>query len=63
MTGTLTTEIVFAIPGMGRLVVDAMSNRDYPIVQSTVMMVAMAYVIINLAVDILYGYLDPRVRY
>ena len=63
VTGTLTTEIVFAIPGMGRLVVDAMSNRDYPIVQSTVMMVAMAYVIINLAVDILYGYLDPRVRY
>jgi len=63
LTGVVITESVFAIPGMGRLVVNAMMVRDYPLIEGTVLMVASAYVLINLAVDIFYAYLDPRIRY
>ena len=62
-SGFVVTETVFTIPGLGRMVVDAVVRRDYPIVQAMLMIVAVAYVFINLAVDILYAYLDPRIRY
>lgn len=61
--GAVVTETVFAIPGLGRLLVDGVVRRDYPIVQAMLMIVAIAYVFVNLMVDILYAYLDPRIRY
>lgn len=60
--GAVVTETVFTIPGMGRLVVQSISRRDYPVIQGAVMLIAMTYVIVNLIVDILYVYIDPRVR-
>ena len=63
VTGATLTEVVFAIPGMGRLFVGAVSDRDFPVIQGLMMIFAGAYVFINLAVDITYAYLDPRVRY
>ena len=63
VTGAVLTETVFAIPGMGRLFVGAVGDRDFPVIQGLMMIFAGAYVFINLAVDIIYAYLDPRVRY
>lgn len=60
--GAVVTETVFTIPGMGRLVVQSISRRDYPIIQGAVMAIAVSYVLVNLLVDILYIYADPRVR-
>lgn len=60
--GAVVTETVFTIPGMGRLVVQSIGRRDYPVIQGAVMAIAMTYVIVNLIVDILYVYIDPRVR-
>jgi peptide/nickel transport system permease protein len=60
--GAVVTETVFTIPGMGRLVVQSISRRDYPVIQGAVMVIAMTYVIVNLVVDLLYVYIDPRVR-
>jgi peptide/nickel transport system permease protein len=60
--GAVVTETVFTIPGMGRLVVQSISRRDYPIIQGAVMAIAMGYVLVNLLVDLLYVYADPRVR-
>ncbi len=60
--GAVVTETVFAWPGIGRLAVEAVIARDYPIVQAVVIVVATAFVLINFVVDLLYGYLDPRVR-
>jgi peptide/nickel transport system permease protein len=57
------TESVFAIPGLGRLVVDAILRRDYPIIQGVILIFSAAYVAINLVVDIVYTLLDPRIRY
>lgn len=62
-SGFVVTETVFTIPGLGRMVVDAVTRRDYPIIQAMLMLVAVLYVFINLAVDIVYAYLDPRIRY
>jgi peptide/nickel transport system permease protein len=56
------TEQVFNIPGVGRMLIQAVARRDYPVVQGVVMIVAGLYVLINLLVDLLYGYLDPRLR-
>lgn len=61
--GAVVTETVFNIPGMGRLVVQSISRRDYPLIQGAVMMIAGIYVLVNLLVDILYVYIDPRIRY
>ncbi|CAN5360153.1 ABC transporter permease [soil metagenome] len=61
--GAVVTETVFTIPGMGRLVVQSISRRDFPVIQGAVMLIAGVYVLVNLAVDILYVYVDPRVRY
>ncbi|CAH1689281.1 putative peptide ABC transporter permease protein y4tP [Hyphomicrobiales bacterium] len=61
--GTVVTESVFAIPGLGRLTVDAILRRDYPVIQGIVLIFSITYVLINLAVDILYTIFDPRIRY
>ncbi|MFC0810326.1 ABC transporter permease [Ensifer sp. P24N7] len=61
--GVVVTETVFNIPGVGRLVVDAINNRDYPIIQGVLILVSWLYVLINLAVDLSYSLVDPRIRY
>ena len=61
--GAVVTEIVFNIPGLGRLVISAIRRRDYPVVQGVVLVTAAVYVLINLAVDVLYAFIDPRIRY
>jgi peptide/nickel transport system permease protein len=61
--GAVVTESVFAIPGLGRLTVDAIIRRDYPVIQGVILVVSGVYVLINLAVDLLYVLLDPRIRY
>lgn len=60
--GAVITESVFAWPGVGRLVVDAILARDFPVVQGTVLVIALGFVLVNLIVDVLYAYLDPRIR-
>ena len=62
MGGAVITEQVFNIPGVGRLLVQSVLRRDYPVVQGIVLVIAFNYVVINLLVDILYGFFDPRVR-
>ncbi len=61
--GAVVTESVFAIPGIGRLVVDAILRRDYPVIQGVVLIFSFAYVLVNLGVDLLYTVFDPRIRY
>jgi peptide/nickel transport system permease protein len=61
--GAVVTETVFTIPGMGRLVVQSIARRDYPLIQGAVMLTAAIYVLVNLLVDVLYVYIDPRIRY
>nr|MBA3777583.1 ABC transporter permease [Betaproteobacteria bacterium] len=61
--GVVVTESVFSIPGLGRLTVDAVLARDYPTVQAVILLFSAVYVLLNLAVDILYTFLDPRIRY
>ena len=61
--GAIVTETVFAIPGIGRLTVDAILRRDYPIIQGVILIFSGAYVLINLAVDLSYMVFDPRIRY
>jgi peptide/nickel transport system permease protein len=61
--GAVVTETVFNIPGMGRLVVQSISRRDYPLIQGAIMLIAGIYVLVNLLVDVLYVYIDPRIRY
>ncbi len=61
--GVVVTETVFNIPGLGRLVVDAILKRDYPIIQGLMLIFAFVYVLVNLAIDIAYTFLDPRIRY
>jgi ABC-type dipeptide/oligopeptide/nickel transport system permease component len=61
--GAIITETVFAWPGVGRLVVNAIYEKDFPIVEAAVVVIAAIFVILNLCVDLAYGYLDPRIRY
>jgi len=61
--GAVVTESVFAIPGLGRLTIDAIVRRDYPLIQGIVLMFSFLYVLVNLAIDIVYMALDPRIRY
>ena len=63
LTGTIITETIFAWPGVGRLLIQAISFRDYPLVQGCILFIAVTYVAMNLIVDLLYGWLDPRIRY
>lgn len=60
--GAVVTETVFAWPGVGRLAIQAVYNRDYPLVQATVMVMAVMVVLINLTIDILYAVIDPRIK-
>ncbi|HXD95471.1 MAG TPA: ABC transporter permease [Candidatus Acidoferrum sp.] len=61
--GTVVVEEVFTLPGVGRLVLWSIYQRDYPLTQSTILFIAVMFMTLNLAVDVLYGYLDPRIRY
>jgi peptide/nickel transport system permease protein len=61
--GVVVTESVFAIPGLGRLTVDAILHRDYPVIQGIILVFSAAYVLVNLAVDLSYTLFDPRIRY
>ena len=61
--GVVVTESVYTIPGLGRLTVDAVLARDYPTIQAVILLFSLAYVLINLAVDLTYTFLDPRIRY
>jgi peptide/nickel transport system permease protein len=63
LTGAVITETIFAWPGVGRLLVQSISARDYPAVQGCILLIAITYVSVNLAIDVLYGFLDPRIRY
>jgi ABC-type dipeptide/oligopeptide/nickel transport system permease component len=63
LTGAVITETIFAWPGIGRLLVQSIGFRDYPIVQGCILLIAITYVAVNLAVDLLYSVLDPRIRY
>jgi peptide/nickel transport system permease protein len=61
--GVVVTETVFAIPGLGRLLVDAILRRDYPVIQGVILLLAAIYIVVNLIVDISYALFDPRIRY
>jgi peptide/nickel transport system permease protein len=63
ISGAIVTETVFAIPGIGRLTVDAILRRDYPIIQGVILLFSGVYVLINLLVDLSYRLFDPRIEY
>ena len=63
LTGTIITETIFAWPGVGRLLIQAINFRDYPLVQGCILLIAVTYVTMNLLVDLTYAWLDPRIRY
>jgi peptide/nickel transport system permease protein len=63
MGSAVVIETVFTIPGVGRLIISSVLRRDYPVVQGAVLMIALAYVMLNILVDVIYVYIDPRVRY
>jgi len=63
VSGAFITEIVFSLPGMGNLVVNSVLKRDYPVVQGAMLLIATGILLINLLIDLLYAYLDPRIKY
>jgi peptide/nickel transport system permease protein len=63
LTGTIITETIFAWPGVGRLLIQAINFRDYPLVQGCILFISLTYVMMNLITDLTYGFLDPRIRY
>jgi len=63
LSGAVVTEQVFAWPGLGQVVVEAINTRDYPVIQAAVLVTAFLFLLINLAVDLIYSWLDPRIRY
>jgi peptide/nickel transport system permease protein len=63
LSGSVVVETVFSIPGLGRLMASAILTRDYPLIQGGLLITAAMFVLINLAIDVLYAYLDPRIRY
>jgi ABC-type dipeptide/oligopeptide/nickel transport system permease component len=62
LSGAIVIEMIFALPGIGRLGLNAVLNRDYPVIQGVVLVAATGYVMVNLAIDLAYGLVDPRVR-
>ena len=60
--GAVVTETVFSIPGLGKLMVDSINSRNYPMVQGGVLIIACVFTLVNLAVDVIYAYLDPRIK-
>jgi peptide/nickel transport system permease protein/oligopeptide transport system permease protein len=63
LTGAVITETIFGWPGVGRLLIQSIGTRDYPAVQGCILLIAVTYVSMNLIVDVMYGFLDPRIRY
>ncbi len=63
LTGTIITETIFAWPGVGRLLIQAINFRDYPLIQGCILFISVTYVVMNLLTDLTYGYLDPRIRF
>ena len=63
LTGTIITETIFAWPGIGRLLIQAINFRDYPLIQGCILFISITYVAMNLLTDLTYGFLDPRIRY
>ena len=63
LSGAVLTETVFAWPGVGRLLVDSIGSRDYPVVQGVVLLLSVSFIVINLLTDLVYAYVDPRIRY
>mgnify|MGYP002846644916 CR=1 FL=1 len=63
MSGTVVLERVFTIPGLGTLFINSINWQDYPVVQAMVFMVALTFVVVNIFVDVIYGWLDPRISY
>jgi ABC-type dipeptide/oligopeptide/nickel transport system permease component len=63
LTGAVITETIFSWPGVGRLLIQSISFRDYPMVQGCILLIAVTYVAVNLATDVLYTLLDPRIRF
>jgi ABC-type dipeptide/oligopeptide/nickel transport system permease component len=61
LSGAVLTETIYSLPGLGRLMVDSILSRDYPVVQAGALFIAVLFVLVNLAVDILYAALDPRI--
>jgi peptide/nickel transport system permease protein len=61
--GAVITESIFGLPGVGRLTIAAIGDRDYPMIQGTVLLVAVAFILVNLVVDLIYAYIDPRIHY
>ncbi len=62
ISGTVVTEQIFVLPGFGRLMVESVFTRDFPVIQATVMVTAVGYILVNLVVDLLYSVVDPRIR-
>ena len=62
LSGAIITEKVFARPGLGTLLIEGISERNYPVIQGTVLVIAVIYVVVNLLVDLAYGLVDPRIR-
>nr|WP_232619200.1 ABC transporter permease [Acetomicrobium sp. S15 = DSM 107314] len=63
VSGTVVTETVFSLPGIGRLVVESILRRDYPVIQGIILVIVLLYMLINLLVDLSYAFLDPRIKY
>jgi peptide/nickel transport system permease protein len=63
LAGAIVTETIFSWPGVGRLAVQAIESRDYPLLQGCILLIAVSYVIVNLATDLLHAVVDPRVRF
>ena len=62
LAGAVVTESIFGLPGFGKMILDSVSSRDYPVIQIVVMLITVTYVVINFIVDILYSFLDPRIK-
>jgi peptide/nickel transport system permease protein len=63
ISGAVVTEAVFTYPGLGRLLVQAISSRDYPLIQGCILVILVLHVLVNVVVDVVYAYIDPRIEY
>ena len=63
LSGAVLTETIFSWPGIGKWIIDAISNRDYPVLQSAVLIIATIIIVVNLTIDLLYGVVNPRIRH
>jgi peptide/nickel transport system permease protein/oligopeptide transport system permease protein len=63
LTGAIITETIFSWPGLGRLLIESIRLRDYPLLQGAVLLIALTYLLVNLGTDVVYAWLDPRIRY